>query len=175
MLYNSVSSSTSDIYFQVNSQTISVYELTTSIQTPNLSCSFSGSTTITYSLSSYNGSIAPSFVSINSTTGFLTITAPCVTSSTDYSFSILSTVSGVTDPVQNIINLTVKKCTTGCCSTSKSEITESEVAKSLSITTQIVIAATVLFSVGISFTNLSLLATLWSAINQMQILINWHC
>ena len=108
MLYNSVSSLTSDVYFQVNTQAYSICESTTSTQIPNLTCSFSGSTSITFSMSSYNGAIIPSFVSINSTTGALTITTPSVASSSDYSFNILSVVSGVTDPVQTIIKLNVK-------------------------------------------------------------------
>ena len=157
---------TSDVYFQVNTQTYSVCESTTSTQTPNLPCSFSGSTSITYSLSSYNGSIVPSFVSINSATGVLTITAPCVSSSTDYSFNILSKVSGITDPTQNIIKLSVNNCTVGSCSSS-------EVAKLLSAIIQGVIAATALLSLGLSLSNLSSMAILWSAINQVQILNNW--
>ena len=160
--YNFVSSSTSDIYFQVKTQTFSVCELSTSTQAPNLPCSFTGSTSITYSLSSYKGSTVPSFVSINSLTGVLTITAPCVSGSPDYTFNILSAVSGVTDPVPTIIKLSVKQCSSGICSSS-------EVAKSLNTATQVVIAATVLLSIGLSFTNLSLLAILWSSINQMQI------
>ena len=167
-MYNLISSITSDVSSQINAQTFSVCESTTSTQTPNLPCYLSGTTPITYSLSSYNGAIVPSFVSINSVTGVLNITAVSISSSTDYSFSILSSVSGVTGSFQTVITLNVKKHTDESCSPS-----ESEVAKSLSYTTQAVIAATILLSVGISFTNLSLLATLWSVLNQMQILHKW--
>ena len=162
--YSSTYPQTSDVYFQVNTQTYSVCESTTSTQTPNLPCSFSGSISITYSLSSYRGSVVPSFVSINSTTGILTITAPCVTSSTDYTFSIFSAVSGFTDQAQTIIKLSVKNCTAGSCSSS-------EVANLLSAIIQGVMAATVLLIVGLSLFNLSSLASLWSAINQVQILL----
>ena len=162
--YQSISDTTSDVYFQVNTQTFSVCESTNSTQTPNLPWSFTGSTSITYSLSSYKGSIVPSFVSINSTTGILTITAPWVTSSTDYTFSILSAVSGFTDPAQTIIKLSVKNCTAGSCSSS-------EVANLLSAIIQGVMAATVLLIVGLSLFNLSSLASLWSAISQVQILL----
>ena len=165
LLYQSISDTTSDVYFQVNTQTFSVCESTNSTQTPNLPWSFTGSTSITYSLSSYKGSIVPSFVSINSTTGILTITAPWVTSSTDYTFSILSAVSGFTDPAQTIIKLSVKNCTAGSCSSS-------EVANLLSAIIQGVMAATVLLIVGLSLFNLSSLASLWSAISQVQILHN---
>ena len=114
-MYNLVSSTTFDAYFQIITQAFSVSESTTSTQAPNLSCSYSGSTSIVFSLSSYNGAIVPSFVSINSATGVLTIVAPSVSSSTTYSFYITSTISGVSSPVQKIINLTVNKCTVGNC------------------------------------------------------------
>ena len=113
--YHLISSTTSDAYIQTDTQTFSVSESTTSTQVPNLSCSLSGATSIVYSLSSYNGAIVPSFVSIDSTTGVLTIAAPSVSSSTTYSFYIISTISGVSSPVQKVINLTVNKCTAGNC------------------------------------------------------------
>ena len=189
-MYNLISNITSDAYIQIVTQTFSVSESTTSTQTPNLSCSFSGSTSITYNLSSYNGAIIPSFVSIDSTTGVLTIAAPSVSSSTSYSFYINSTISGISGPIEKIINLTVKKCTaSNCqkCSVSDSSICancnsgyilssgfcnlpETETAKSMSTSSQTVIGAVALFSFGSSFTNLSSMASLWSVINQMQIL-----
>ena len=197
--YKLIFSATSDAYLQTNTQAFSVTESTTSTQTPNLSCSFSGSTSITYNLGSYNGAIIPSFVSINSATGILTIAAPSVSSSTIYSFYIDSTISGVSSPALKIINLTVKKCTVvncqictvsdssvcatcnsgfslsiGICSMSgtesaKSEAQTSGTAKSLSTSSQAVIGAVALFSIGSSLTNLSSMASLWSVINQMQI------
>ena len=115
-MYNLISPiTTSDAYIQNDTQSYSVSESTTSTQTPNLSCSFLGSTSITYTLSSYNGATIPSFVSINSATGVLTIVAPSVSISTTYSFFISSTVPGISGPVQKIINLTVKKCTASNC------------------------------------------------------------
>ena len=201
-MYNLISSIPSDAYLQPYTQALSVSELTISTETPNLSCSFSGSTSITYSLSSYKGAIVPSFVSIDSATGVLTIAAPSVSSSTSYSFIIDSTVSGTSGPVQKIINLTVKKCTVSNCQictvtdssvcatcnlgyslssgswnlpekeTSKSEAETSETAKSLSTSSQAAIGAIALFTLGSSLTNLSSMASLWSVINQMQILLN---
>ena len=173
-----------------------------SLQTPNLSCSFLGSTSITFSLSSYNGAIIPSFVSINSVTGVLTIAAPSVSSSSTYSFNIDSTVSGMSGPVQKIINLTVnksavsnsqicaasncQKCSatnsavcsscnsgynlnSGSCIVNVSESEASGTAKSLNMSNQAAIGAIAMFSIGLSLTNLSSLASLWSVINQMQI------
>ena len=162
------------------------------MQTPNLSCSFSGSTSIDFSLSSYNGGNIPSFVSVNSATGVLTIAAPSVSSSTTYSFYIDSTVSGISEPVQKIINLTVKKCTVSNCKTCT--VTDSSVcatcnsgfslssgsynlweskmsnlANLLSIINQVIIGTIVLISVGSFLTNLSSMASLWSVISQLQI------
>ena len=205
MLYNLISSITSDTYLQIYTQAFSVTESTTITQTPNLSCSFLGSTSITFSLSSYNGAIIPSFVSINSVTGVLTIAAPSVSSSSTYSFNIDSTVSGMSGPVQKIINLTVnksavsnsqicaasncQKCSatnsavcsscnsgynlnSGSCIVNVSESEASGTAKSLNMSNQAAIGAIAMFSIGLSLTNLSSLASLWSVINQMQILSN---
>ena len=44
-------SCTSDVYYQVQAQPLSVIELNTLSIIPNLSCSFSGATSITYTLS----------------------------------------------------------------------------------------------------------------------------
>ena len=192
-------------YLQTDTQDFSVTESTTSMQTPNMSCSFSGSTSITFSLSILNGAIFPSFVSIDSATGVLLIAAPSVSNPTTYSFYITSTISGMSRPVQKIINLTINKSTassnqnctvnncqicstadstvcmscnsgyninSGSCILSKSEAETSETAKSLSTSSQAVIGAIALFSIGSSLTNLSSMASLWSVINQMQILPN---
>ena len=199
MLYNLVSSITSDAYLQTDTQTFSVSESTTTTQTPNLSCSFSGSTSITYSLSSYNGALVPSFVSINTSTGVLSIVAPSVSSTTTYGFYIDSTISGISGTVQKIISLTVKKCTASNCQictatdssvcatcssgyslssgswnlsntqSTQQETSKSETAKSLSTSNQVVVGATAFVSVGTSFANLSSMASLWSAMNQMQL------
>ena len=179
-------------YLQTDTQAFSVTESTTSTQTPNLSCSLSVSTSITFSLSSYNSAIIPSFVSIDSATGVLTIEASSVSSQTIYSFYITSTISGMSSPVQKIINLTIYKCTaSNCqiCSATNSTVCSScntgynlnsgscilkvsGTAKTLSTSSQAVIGAIALFSIGSSLTNLSSMASLWSVINQMQILSN---
>ena len=113
--YTQGSTSTSDYFIQTEVESFSVSELTTSTKTPILSCSFSGSTSIVYSLSSYNGGTIPSFVSIDSATGILSISAPSVLSSTIYSFYVDSTISGISGVFHKIINLTVNKCTSSNC------------------------------------------------------------
>ena len=49
--YNLVSSTTSNVYYQVQTQSLSVVELNILLITPDLSCSFYGTTPIIYSIS----------------------------------------------------------------------------------------------------------------------------
>ena len=102
----------SDIYFQVQSQSFLTFvENTYSEVIPDLPCSSSGSTSITFSLAAYNGGSVPSWITIDSTLGTLKITAPSVTTNTDYSFYINSQLSGFLDPVQKLIGIRVNKWT----------------------------------------------------------------
>ena len=99
---------TSDVYYQILTESFSVVEGNSASFTPSLSCSFSGTTQIAFSLSSYGSSAVPSWVSINSSTGVLTITAsPNVSLNTEFVFYATSTVSGVASPVHKLIKLTV--------------------------------------------------------------------
>ena len=52
-------------------------------------------------------STVPSWVAINSSTGALTITAPEVSSDAEFSFYIVSSVSGIPDPIKKLIKLTI--------------------------------------------------------------------
>ena len=79
--------------------------------TPDLPCSSSGSTAISFTIADYNGVIAPTWVSISLSSGQLTISTPKVSSNTDYSFYINSAVTGVSSSVQKVITITVFVCT----------------------------------------------------------------
>ena len=79
---------------------------------PDLTCSTTGSTSITYSLASYNGNTIPSWVTINSSTGQLSITTPSPSTNTDYSFYISSTISGVSSVVNKLMTISISGCTT---------------------------------------------------------------
>ena len=79
---------------------------------PDLTCSTTGSTSISYSLASYNGNTIPSWVTINSSTGQLSITTPSPSTNTDYSFYISSTISGVSSAVNKIMTISISGCTT---------------------------------------------------------------
>ena len=96
------------VYYEINNQSISVIEANTVSVTPNLSCSFSGTTSISYSISNYGLSTVPSWISVNSSSGALTIAAPSIDFDTEYIFYETSTVSGVSTLAQKIVKLTVK-------------------------------------------------------------------
>ena len=74
---------------------------------PLLLCSSSGSSTILFSIGSYNGKTAPIWILIDSSTGILSITAPSVNVDTEYYFYINSLVSGFTSPIQQLFRLTI--------------------------------------------------------------------
>ena len=62
------------------------------------------------SISSYGSSTVPSWITINSLTGVLTITAPNVSADTEFYFYATSSITGVSNPVQKLIKLTVVNC-----------------------------------------------------------------
>ena len=128
-------------------------------------------------------------MSIESTTGVLTIATPSVSSSMTYSFYIDSMVSGISGPIQKIINLTVKKWTVGNCQ--KCLATDSTICSSCSsgynlnsgscilivskaevgqTSVQAITGATLVLGVASSLLNSSSIASLWSMVNQTQIL-----
>ena len=105
--YGIISSYTSDVYFQTNGQSFSSVENNVAQKSPNLPCSSSGSTSITFSISNYLTS-APSWITVDSLTGKLFFTAPDINMDTEYDFYIDSTISGASNPVQKLIKLTIK-------------------------------------------------------------------
>ena len=73
-----------------------------------LPCSPSSTTSISYSLATYNSGQIPSFVSVNTTTGILTLSATTEQSTT---FLVNSAVTSVTIAIPKVVSVTVKKCT----------------------------------------------------------------
>ena len=161
LTYSAVSSSTSDVYYQISDQYITARENKTTTITPDLPCSASGTTSISYSLSGYGGGSSPTWVSVNSSTGILTIVAPEVTKDTIYSFYVSSTITGVSSSVQKLIKLTVENWPVWGVSTS---------AKAITTTSQVVAGTSATVTVWSSMLNTSSLAMLWSMINQAQTL-----
>ena len=107
VIYFSGTSYTSSVCFQTQDQSISALEKNTVTIMPDLTCTSSGSTSISFSIANYLPSTAPSWVLINSSTGALAISPPEVSVDTEYKFYVDSTISGVTSPVQKLIKLTV--------------------------------------------------------------------
>ena len=62
-----------DVYYLTDSQSLSVIEKTSTQVLPDLSCSLSSSTSIVFSLGSYNNVNAPSWITVDANTGLLTI------------------------------------------------------------------------------------------------------
>lgn len=113
--YSFNSSYISDIYYQLADQSISVAESIKLTISPDLPCSSSGSTAITYSINNYELITAPSWVSIDSSTGLLSISTPSVDADTQFIFNVNSAISSSTGPVQKLIKLTVVNCSVAKC------------------------------------------------------------
>ena len=60
-----------DVYYQTSSQSVSVTEKTSTKMLPDLSCSLSSSTSIVFSLGSFNNEVVPSWVVVDANTGLL--------------------------------------------------------------------------------------------------------
>lgn len=125
MTYIAGSSYTSDVYYLTSTQTYSIDQNLNTQVSPSVPCSLAGTTAITYTIANYNGVAAPTWVTINSSTGQLTVNPPVVASNTDFSFYINSAITGVTNPVQKLVTITVNACSVvNCqlCSTSSISI-----------------------------------------------------
>ena len=105
-----ISDYTSDVYFQTQDQSISLLENSYVQIILDLPCSSSGSTAISYSLVEYNGNLIPSWASIDSTSGVLTLDTPDVSSDTEYNFSISSSISGTLTPILKHIKFSLQIC-----------------------------------------------------------------
>ena len=78
---------------------------------PDLPCTISGSTSISFSTANYMTSTVPSWVAVDSVSGILSINAPEVSLDTEYDFYINSVVSGgALNPIQKLIELTITNC-----------------------------------------------------------------
>ena len=77
---------------------------------PDLPCSISGSTSISFSTANYMTSTVPSWTAIDSVSGILSINAPVVSSDTEHDFYINSSVSGASSPIQKLVKLIITNC-----------------------------------------------------------------
>ena len=100
---------TSEVYFPLSDQSFTIIENTYTEFSPDLPCSSLGSSAISFNIADYNGATAPTFVVIDSA-GVLIVTAPSVSSSTDYLFYANSVYGSLSSPISKLIKLTVNKC-----------------------------------------------------------------
>ena len=180
----------SDVYYQSTYLSVTITELNTMVITPDLSCSQSGTTSISFSLASYDSSQVPSWLKLDSNTGKLIISAPSVSSDTKYYFYINANISGFSSPVQKLVWVTVINWTVNDCqrwastngafwekcnsdydlnSGSWSASSRLNLAGILSIVTISWISSACLIVIVTTMMNTSSIASLWIIINQVQI------
>ena len=154
---------------------------------------------LNYNKINYTSSATQSWISLDSNTGLLTVTAPEVTSDTEYDFYINSTVSGYLTQIQRQVKLTVINCSVQNCqkwssssgiscavwnpvipsisepaksqNTTSGTAENSGTAKNIGTTTAFVSwALFAIFAVQSIFNSVSM-ASFWSMINQMQMFL----
>ena len=69
--------------------------------------SYASGAAISYQLASYNGVTLPSYLTINQNTGAISISSKNVTADTYIEFYVNSIITGITNPVQKLINLKI--------------------------------------------------------------------
>ena len=185
-LLNFISICINDVYTQTNSQTYSLLEGTSIAVFPNLTWSSSGSTQIFYIVQPF------SWMTIDQSSGQQSITAPNVTFDTTFCFYISSVILGSSSPIQKLISVTVLNWAVDFCSTCSSpsvcSVCNDNYTLSTSGTCNIQVVkpyevgkgpvVTSLTTTGLSsaiisasgLANPSSLGSLWSSINQIQIL-----
>ena len=95
------------MYYPTYPQSFSVVANNVYLLSPLLPCSPSSTTPISYSLATYNSGQNPSFVSVNATTGILTVSA---TTEQITTFLVNSAVTSVTTSIPKVVSITVQKC-----------------------------------------------------------------
>ena len=110
LLIDKINDCTSDVSYLTADQTIYVLKNSKTQILPDLPCSISGSTSISFSTANYMATTVPSWVAIDSVSGMLSINSPEVSSDTEHDFYINSAVSGVSSPIQKLIKLIITNC-----------------------------------------------------------------
>ena len=105
----------SDVSFLTNDQSFTILENGTTELTPDLPCSISGSTSITFRLVGFKKSRVPDWIYIDSVTGKLILYAPVVSEDTQFYFYINSSMSNTSGTILKLIRLTVIKCIAPYC------------------------------------------------------------
>ena len=183
-----IATKNSDVLFKVKSVLLLVQENSISQFSLDLTWSSSGSTPISYSISNYNGATIPSWVSINLTSGILTVSAPEVDSNSEFNFYIDSVINGGSS-IYKLIKLTIINWSISnwyiCSSKNSSKwltwdsgyTLYSErwldnqaiaTAKTIGTTTISIVGATAIWIAISSLMNTSSMSSFWSMMNQVQ-------
>ena len=103
---------TTDVQYYVSSVSFTELSSKTSYtKSVSLTWSTAGTTSISYSLISYNGQTLPSWVSLDTSNQQIKFTTPWVTTNTTYQFAVQATISGTN--TQTPVSLTVTPPSTG--------------------------------------------------------------
>ena len=95
------------MYVQKATQSFSIVESNSLETALDLTWSPSGMISVSYVIGDYGGVAAPAWVSVSQNTGDLSISAPSVSSDSTFTFYVNTLVTGVTDPIQKIVTLTI--------------------------------------------------------------------
>jgi hypothetical protein len=146
--------------------------------TPDLTCSKSGNLAITHSLTAFGGESIPVWLSIDATSGELSGTAPVIESNTTYSVYIRSSYAAFPAHRFKQFSFNVEAGLSASGSTpdstpdSTSDTTSDSATTSAFIASALIGVASVAALVG-SITSGSSPTSLWSLINQIQLLIHF--
>ena len=155
----------SDRYIILDTQDLgTISSCTQKSVTLDLTWSLSGNTGISHLLISDSTSSPPSWISLNSSTGVLSMTTPNLTAAASYQFYVKSEVSGDSNVYQNLIKLTVDKYVYV-----KRQFTNEVKANTYS--TQAVMAVGVAFWSVSSFMSFSSPQAIWMIANQFQLML----
>ena len=158
--YEVISTTNNGIYENTSTESISFVYSTINTYTPSLTCSGSSATTLQYSLANYGLFTVPSWVVINSSTGILTITAPIVTSDTEYDFYVQTQASAYSFSSNKLIKLTIKAPAPSA----------SAVAQALGKYIFSLIIITCAVVIVLSLMKLTTTLSFWAMVGQMQML-----
>jgi hypothetical protein len=152
----------SDLSLQEVNKTFSnLVESTTYSKSIDLTCSVSGSSTISYVLQANAPHPLPGWVSLDPTNKLLNFKTPEVSSNTNYTFNIVATESGINYSQTIYLGVMNKE--------EEEEILES--IKATSITTQAIVGVGVLCASFASFLTGTSPQGAWSMINQIQLFL----
>ena len=105
LLYSSDPIIKSDVYFLTNDQLISIIPGNNYQISIDLTCSSSGSISISYQLANYNTDSIPAWVTLDSNNGTLYIAAPDSPDSNSYKIYVNSLISGSFDSVKKLVTI----------------------------------------------------------------------